>query len=241
MLISFVIPALNEEKDIARILREIKSLPHREKEIIVADGGSNDRTVEIAKTFADKVYERGSGKNISIAENRNKGAGLARGEILFFLDCRVKIVRFEEFTKQCLELFTKENDLVGITTKIRFFPHEEKLFDKIILGLMNFGFFVFNKLNIGLAIGWVQVVRTSAFRQINGYNENLITTEDNDLFRRLSKIGKTKCLKDFIAYKPAKRYHQYGWSKALGLWFVNLVYYFLFKKSYSQKWEEPPK
>jgi glycosyltransferase involved in cell wall biosynthesis len=54
-MLSIIIPTLNEEKIIKSTLSLLKSrlkIPH---ELIVSDGGSNDKTVSIAKEYADKV------------------------------------------------------------------------------------------------------------------------------------------------------------------------------------------
>ncbi len=237
-LVSFIIPALNEEKELPTTIIQIKSLNVVPKEVIVADGGSTDRTLELARKLADKVYDRNGGRNRNIAENRNKGASLATGQYLFFIDCEVRIERLSEFIEECLKLFEAMPELVGITLKIRFFPAEEKFLDKIILGIINTAVRLFNRIGIGVAMGWVQVVRTDAFRQIGGFNENLVTAEDSDLFRRLNKIGRTICLKDFIAYGSARRYHQDGWLKAIWRWLINLFWYILKGESYTKKWEE---
>lgn len=237
-IISFITPALNEEKQIATTLEPLKSLNLDHNEIIVADGGSTDRTLELARIIADKVYDRNGGRNKSIAENRNKGATLAVGKYLFFIDCGVRIERLSEFIEECLKLFEAKPELVGITLKIRFFPAEENLLDKIILGIINTVVRLFNRMRIGVAMGWVQVVRAEAFRQIGGFNENLVTAEDSDLFCRLNKIGRTVCLKSFIVYGSAKRYHQDGWTKAIWRWLINLIWYIWKKESYTKKWEE---
>lgn len=77
--ISFIIPTLNEEKNIAKCIVSAKKLmPH---EIIIVDGGSIDKTVEIAKSHGAKVIvgKKGRGRQIKI------GAQIAKGDVLFFL------------------------------------------------------------------------------------------------------------------------------------------------------------
>ena len=82
--ISIIIPTLNEEKTISQCLETVVDIPGIE--VIVADGGSTDRTVEIAGQYRDvKVVSSEMGRSIQM----NKGAGCASGETLLFLhaDC----------------------------------------------------------------------------------------------------------------------------------------------------------
>jgi len=236
-IISFIIPALNEEEELPRTIAQIRSLNVIPKEVIVADGGSTDNTVAIARRSADKVYDRHGQRNQNIAENRNKGATLAQGKYLFFLDCDVIIENFEELIRKVMEVFEKNPRIVALTTRVRFFSEEENFFDRLILGIINSAIRLFNKLGIGVSMGWVQIIRSEAFRQIKGYDERLITAEDSDIFRRLNKLGKTACLNDFIAYGSAWRFHRDGWPKAIKRWLLNFLWYFFAKRSYDQRWQ----
>jgi glycosyltransferase involved in cell wall biosynthesis len=50
-MLSIIIPTLNEEKNISRILSAIKREKIDDLEVIIADAGSKDKTIEIAKSF----------------------------------------------------------------------------------------------------------------------------------------------------------------------------------------------
>jgi glycosyltransferase involved in cell wall biosynthesis len=85
-MISFIIPAHNEEAWIARSVAAIHAAaqPLAEPyEIIVADDSSDDRTAELAFANGAKVV-RIESRQISAA--RNAGARIATGELLFFVD-----------------------------------------------------------------------------------------------------------------------------------------------------------
>ena len=77
--ISVIIPTLNEGSNISRCLRSIGTAPEIEK--IVVDGGSRDRTVEIARSLGAKVLVMTSGR----ARQMNAGVENAQGEFLLFL------------------------------------------------------------------------------------------------------------------------------------------------------------
>lgn len=79
MKLSVIIPALNEAESIQRAIESsLALLPH---EIIVADGGSTDETVAIAKRFDCHVIECSRGR----ALQQNTGAAASTGDVLLFL------------------------------------------------------------------------------------------------------------------------------------------------------------
>ena len=82
MAVSVVIPALNEEKFIGDCLKALRgqTVP---AEIIVVDNGSRDRTVEIARDYADMVIEA---PGVRIARLRQIGAEAASGDIVATTD-----------------------------------------------------------------------------------------------------------------------------------------------------------
>ncbi len=82
MEVSVVLTARNEEKYIEGCLRQLASQTMR-PEIIVVDGHSKDRTVSIAKRYADKVVED---NGVGIADARNVGWKHAKGKIVAYCD-----------------------------------------------------------------------------------------------------------------------------------------------------------
>jgi rSAM/selenodomain-associated transferase 2 len=79
MLVSVIIPTLNEEVNLPVTLRQLAD--HPDIELIVVDGGSVDRTVEIAQQFTSYVFRAVPGR----ARQMNIGARHATGDILLFL------------------------------------------------------------------------------------------------------------------------------------------------------------
>lgn len=87
--LSVIIPVLNEEAYIGRLLDCLAQQDYVDFEIVVADSASEDKTVEVAKSYGDRldlsVVEQQTGlKGVSYA--RNLGAARAEGEFLLFLD-----------------------------------------------------------------------------------------------------------------------------------------------------------
>jgi rSAM/selenodomain-associated transferase 2 len=93
-MVSIVIPTWNEAECIAETIRALRT--QGPCEIIVADAGSTDATVELAQG-ADRVLTCEPGR----AFQMNAGAAVARGEYLLFLhaDCRLEAGALESIER----------------------------------------------------------------------------------------------------------------------------------------------
>lgn len=89
-MISFVIPAYNEEIELPSTIAAIKEAVGqvRQYEIIVVNDASTDGTAKVAKDASAKVVSI-SGRQIAAA--RNAGVRAARGDILFFVDADTRV------------------------------------------------------------------------------------------------------------------------------------------------------
>lgn len=86
--LSVIIPARNAERVLPGALDALSrnDLPRDEWELIVVDDGSTDATAAIARRHADHVVELHTDRPCGPAFARNRGAEVARGHILVFLD-----------------------------------------------------------------------------------------------------------------------------------------------------------
>jgi rSAM/selenodomain-associated transferase 2 len=79
--LSVVVPVLNEASGIRAALEALAPLRGQGHEVIVVDGGSEDRTVELARPLCDRVIVAPRGRALQM----NTGAREAGGEVLVFL------------------------------------------------------------------------------------------------------------------------------------------------------------
>ena len=78
--LSVCIVAQNEERNLARLLQSLRSIAD---EIILVDGGSTDRTVEVAQGFGCKIFHR---LFTNHADQKNYASSLASNDWIFLLD-----------------------------------------------------------------------------------------------------------------------------------------------------------
>ncbi len=90
MVVSVVIPTLNEQEFVADAIRSVRSgiTTGAQVEIVVADGGSTDNTLRAAAT-ADRVIKADAGRS----NQMNAGAAVARGSVLVFLHADSRLPR----------------------------------------------------------------------------------------------------------------------------------------------------
>jgi glycosyltransferase involved in cell wall biosynthesis len=238
-MISIIIPTLNEKKVIEKTLENIKKIKNIPYEIIISDGKSTDETIEIVKKYTDKItiYENKGRQTISNA--RNLGAKIARENFLVFIDSDVIIPEPDKFFRKALELFENDKSLVGIVPLIKVYPEDETRMDKIFSWIVNATHTLNNNiLKKGSASGECQIIRREFFEKVKGFRDELVTYEDNDLFERLAKEGKTRIIKDLTIFHSGRRAHKIGWPKLMSIWIINAIAFKLFDRAASKEWKE---
>jgi len=84
-LVSVVIPCYNSQAYVGEAIRSALDQTHKNLEVIVIDDGSSDASLQVIKSFGQSVrWETGPNRGAPAA--RNRGAELARGEFIQFLD-----------------------------------------------------------------------------------------------------------------------------------------------------------
>lgn len=192
--ISIIIPTFNEEVMISQCLETVVDNPGIE--VIVADGGSSDRTVEIAGQHSDvKVVFSDKGRSIQM----NKGAEYASGKILLFLhaDC----VLPGDVILNVRKVF-ESSSYVGGAFQIRL------LSDKFPFRLIEKGINFRSKI-LKLPYGDQGLfVKRSVFEEMGGFR-TMQVCEDLDFVNRLKKQGRIVIYDERI-FSSVRRWENHG-------------------------------
>ena len=92
MRVSLIVTVFNEEKSVAALLDSIIAQSRQPDEVVIVDGGSSDRTVDILRSYEDKlplniIVEPGS----NISRGRNLAIRAASGDIIASTDAGVRL------------------------------------------------------------------------------------------------------------------------------------------------------
>ena len=81
------------------------------------------------------------------------------------------------------------------------------------------------------------MMRADAFREIGGYNREIVSMEDNEMFSRLRTKGHIYFAKDLYIYHSGRRAHILGWPYMIGQFILNSFFLILFKKTANKVWK----
>jgi rSAM/selenodomain-associated transferase 2/rSAM/selenodomain-associated transferase 1 len=195
-LLSIIIPTLNEEPGLAKLLTSILEKP--QTEVIVVDGGSSDATCQIAERAGVKVIRCGRGRG----RQMNAGAAMARGEVLLFLHADALLP--SDFA-QTISLSIESGHLAG-AFRLRIDD------PRWVFRLVEFG--------ANLRSRWLRLpygdqaifIRSEAFFAMSGFR-NWPLMEDFEFVQRLRSRGRI-VIADSSSTVSARRWQRIGVFKA---------------------------
>jgi glycosyltransferase involved in cell wall biosynthesis len=185
-MISFVVPAYNEELELPPTLAALHLAALNAKqdyEIVVVDDASTDATAEIARQAAARIV---SVNRRHIAAARNAGAREARGEILFFVDADTRIN-----SKHIVDAMAAlESGCSGGSARMQadgFIPWWGRIFMKVFCAL-----YFANRLGAGAFL----FTTRKNYEAVGGFDEQYFAGEEIFFSMALKTFGRFKVLRE---------------------------------------------
>ncbi len=218
---SVIIPTLNEEKFLPKLLSSLAVQTEKSFEVIVVDGSSRDRTVAIAKSFTKKLPKLTVlvSKIASLPLQRNIGARATKGDWLVFVDADSIFLPY--FIARC-ERFIEEAQPKLFTTWFR--PDNENPKDAVYTLFMNV--FIESTLIFKrpMAPGPMTIVKRSAYEFVGGYDESHAFHEDVDFGQRLFRAGiSLDILHETLCVWSLRRFRKEGTLKVLNQYVIGAL------------------
>jgi rSAM/selenodomain-associated transferase 2 len=208
--VSIIIPALDEAAGLAPTLAAASAAgPY---ELLVVDGGSRDRTRELAIAHGCRVLASSPGRAIQM----NAGAAAATGDVLLFL--HADTVLPPDGFAEMIRALSHAGTVGG-----RFDVHldgAEPIF-RMIEALMNLRS-RFTRIATG---DHALFVRRSVFERLGGYAP-IPLMEDVEFSARLKRCGRVACLRSRVR-TSVRRWRQDGpWRTIFRMWWLRARYAF---------------
>ncbi|MBI3379937.1 glycosyltransferase family 2 protein [Candidatus Gottesmanbacteria bacterium] len=178
---SIIIPTLNEGKYLPTILQSLAKQTFKNFELILVDGYSKDKTLEVFNSFKNRLPFSVSilSDKTNVGLQRNIGADKARGSYLIFFDADVEIgpTFLEEIHVQAI----KKPFLLATTWMT---ADSKNPVDQLMVKLANFGWEIAKSVNQPFLGGFNVIIKTETFKILKGFREDLTIGEDRDLAKR---------------------------------------------------------
>jgi glycosyltransferase involved in cell wall biosynthesis len=242
VLVSFVVPAYNEETLIASCLSAILAEISRTRcraEIIVVNNGSTDATRQIALSIQGvRVVDE---PQRGLVQARRAGCLVSKGKFIANIDADTILP--EGWLHIALMEFARRPDLVALSGPHIYYdlPNGARL----IAAAFYRGALVVHLLSKLLAgsgavmQGGNFIISRTALEAAGGFNpEFRFWGEDAELARRLSKIGVVKYTLGLSAPSSGRRFAAEGLFKVLWRYSANYLWTHLFKKPFSSTWSD---
>ena len=238
MLLSFVVPAYNEERYLPDCLRSIlnETVSRDDVEIIVVNNASTDCTREVALQFPGVRVVDEPRKGLPHA--RQAGFLASSGRLIANVDSDSRLPA--GWVTEVLSNFHADRNLVSLSGPLVYYdlsPRESLLVR--VFYTTAWVTYALNRyvLRVGSMVqGGNFVVRRDALERIGGFNLALtFYGEDTDLARRLPEVGKVSFTFDLKMFSSARRLKKEGVFTMAWRYSVNYLWTIFLKRPYTEE------
>jgi uncharacterized protein (TIGR00661 family) len=198
--LSIIIPTYNEEEYLPNLLESIKRQDFTDYEVIIADAHSTDQTREIAQSYGARIVDGGLP-----SVGRNRGAEVAQGKFLLFLDADV--IMSQGYLESALLEFVESSVGIAIT---QIEPLSDKTFDRVSHDFANFFMRNVESIKPHGAGCYGMITWKKLHELVGGFDEHLDFGEDTDYIEKIAHLTSFKVLRTPRLFVSTRRVEMEG-------------------------------
>jgi glycosyltransferase involved in cell wall biosynthesis len=187
MKVSVVIPTLNEEHYLPKLLLSLIDIGSKDLEVIVVDGHSQDQTKQVAQRFMKDYPELQlrffETNNRNVSDQRNKGAAEAKHDVIIFVDA--DMILSKKTLEKVLDEFTAKN-YSAATTRV-------SPIDNHPIAYLYYWIYFFFQKNLAkknpYAMGAFLMTRKDVWTKLGGFDQTIKINEDANFVQRAREFG----------------------------------------------------
>jgi len=183
--VSVIIPTYNRAEYLAQALQSVFNQTLSPFEVIVIDDGSTDNTADVVRAFEPRVRYFRHARNKGVSAARNRGLGVAQGEIIAWLDA--DDLWEPDFLATIVPLLAADAGLDGVYTGLVYIDAAGNILSqssqKVVPPSNLFSSLLDNCFIVTCAL----VVRKRCLEQVGDFDTQLGICEDYDMWLRLAK------------------------------------------------------
>lgn len=217
--VSVIVPALNEAKYLPDLFESLRRQTVPVSEVLVADSGSADGTAEVCAAAGARLL---SGERKGPGEGRNRGARVASGDVLLFLDADT--VAPPELVASVLAAL---QDPVVVGGATAFMPRDGTSLDRLLFGFANAYQRAMTELGFPHNAGYCFFFRRQSFEKLGGIREEMLLNETHDVALRSRTLGRFAFL-PVVVRTSMRRFRAHGYARTiLREYVLSTLYYYL--------------
>lgn len=184
--ISVIIPTLNEEKYLPRLLKDLSQQTTDNFEVIHVDGHSDDQTKKLANEYKHKLphFTQLNCDIRHVSVQRNMGAGIAQAPFFLFLDADTQLPPY--FIEGLSYQLHKRKSDIFTTWAI---PDSTDAADTAIITIINLGINLSEVLKSPIAVGVCMGCTRKVFKAVGGFETDIAFGEDENFAKAAIKLG----------------------------------------------------
>ncbi|MEK7119621.1 MAG: glycosyltransferase [Patescibacteria group bacterium] len=214
-LFSIIIPTLNEEKFLPKLLDSLIAQSDKDFEVIVVDGASVDKTEEVAQSYSKRVPNLSivrAGK-AGVSYQKNLGAARAVGEWVAFVDADVI---FYSYCIERMRSFVADGNCQFFTP---WFSPDASITSDVAVSLVTLGVYEGALMVKKPLAAGVVGVKKELFNTVGGFDETRTFGEDYDLTQKLGNIGiPLSIIRETLYIHSLRRYREQGKMRFLQMY-----------------------